>query len=1394
MSRYFGLKSYTEHDAKYFKGRDSEISDILNILRRKNIVVLYSESAEGKSSLINAGLFPRLRQSGFVPVNVVFTSTEFSDSNPDFDRIVLDRINDTLKNINADSRLLSAERLPEVDMVTSPSFSVTSNLSGKMEWVSTSGIKEKKESLHFRPLLSSVWWLLRNFQLERAGLEYRILLVFDQFEEVFTQPSAEWTESFFAWLEELNSDNCPEDVIKVLDRWADKNDGILPDFNSSMNFKEIFSLRNEYMGEMDYWTNQRHFIPEIKNSRYCLKPLTITEAMEVLDVGMDDEVLKEKVLLSITGLTHEEFASARKDLPQVPAMLLSVICSALLNEETSKREYLEAIERGDSNAMESIIYDVYRDIMRKSGISKSKRLAIEDSLIDDRGRRVRVKSDIPSLKSIGFQGRFLKHLKKDGIIKSSRINGDDYVEFVHDQLAKSIFNNSVEGKKVHRLILSIVSVLLVCTACFFLWVSRDMTFQGEKMEYKDVDRYIFAETIPDDPVSFFASNGGISDDSDVVNLILTPENNSPSANIKNCKSLRTIQLNLSTDRKNPFVLSIRNNPLLDTIKVAKGASNISLDISEDNGFCIVEIDDSVRNIVVRPRTAYTKIIPRGNSNCITKDGRVWNLLDSSIVYIPNQKINKGIFEFPDNFKVGALEYQGRWYVNSAIYKDEIPLDKIYTSNIHEIREDAFTDCPNLERVIIPNSITDIATNAFDDNCDVIFQRSINAEDLAVESSKIKKIRLPQQHGVLDLSGLLDINEIDSCAFRGSRLDSIILPPNLKIISDYAFIDCPNLKRVVIPESVTYIANNAFDKACDVIFPRNISLDDLNMDSTTIKNLRNRQFRGALDLNGLSGITKIGSSAFSGSRIDSIILPPNLKKISYGAFSNCPNLKRVVIPKSVTEIDKFAFDEECDVVLNRNISLDDLIVDSTTIRGLRIPQLRGILDLNGLSKIKSISSYAFNRTRLDSIILPQNLDSIYSFAFVSTPNLKQVVILNPATVICGKAFDGNYEIEMKSSFSKDEITQSKNIIERIDNNCLWRRDLIDLSYAANVKGIIEEAFYGCRADSIILPPNLVAIGKGAFKDCPNLRYIRIPASVRFMDENAFDEDCKLIFESPNPNQIQILSNIEGSEPYYLRTYRGTQIYGHKLSILNKDGQEKVHFYPIFYPIPGDYYEDSVLKFSDEKALASLREIHIPFPQPNIWRKVARDSSSVRLTHFTIGLHDSIKQNIDLYVPSGSKRNFENDPDYKAFKSIVEDSWLRRYEDKVTKKVLDVKYWMSSLFHLLITMGGIIAVIVFFYYSCKIRYRKEKPYASTTKVNIMAVANGLLMAIVAFAGFVAIYWWIWDLSDKNWLLTAVAGCIGALAALCICYYNIFPIMGTLLKSAAISAWLFIKRALR
>src|ERR1041385_7204031 len=62
---YVGPGPFEPEDEPYFFGREQEIADLRNVLIAERIVLLYSPSGAGKTSLMQAGLIPRLKQDGF---------------------------------------------------------------------------------------------------------------------------------------------------------------------------------------------------------------------------------------------------------------------------------------------------------------------------------------------------------------------------------------------------------------------------------------------------------------------------------------------------------------------------------------------------------------------------------------------------------------------------------------------------------------------------------------------------------------------------------------------------------------------------------------------------------------------------------------------------------------------------------------------------------------------------------------------------------------------------------------------------------------------------------------------------------------------------------------------------------------------------------------------------------------------------------------------------------------------------------------------------------------------------------------------------------------------------------------------------------------------------------
>ncbi|MBC8730245.1 ATP-binding protein [Paraburkholderia sp. UCT2] len=65
-----GLASFSESERRFFFGRDQETQALLRLVRRETLTVLHGRSGLGKTSLLNAGLFPLLRDEAWLPVYI----------------------------------------------------------------------------------------------------------------------------------------------------------------------------------------------------------------------------------------------------------------------------------------------------------------------------------------------------------------------------------------------------------------------------------------------------------------------------------------------------------------------------------------------------------------------------------------------------------------------------------------------------------------------------------------------------------------------------------------------------------------------------------------------------------------------------------------------------------------------------------------------------------------------------------------------------------------------------------------------------------------------------------------------------------------------------------------------------------------------------------------------------------------------------------------------------------------------------------------------------------------------------------------------------------------------------------------------------------------------------
>jgi len=243
------------------------------------------------------------------------------------------------------------------------------------------------------------------------------------------------------------------------------------------------------------------------------------------------------------------------------------------------------------------------------------------------------------------------------------------------------------------------------------------------------------------------------------------------------------------------------------------------------------------------------------------------------------------------------------------------------------------------------------------------------------------------------------------------------------------------------------------------------------------------------------------------------------------------------------------------------------------------------------------------------------------------------------------------------------------------------------------------------------------------------------------------------------------------------YNGTYARSDSLLIANDfNDQGDIYFFGRIF-LSG-YAQDSILSFNDVHNLNKIKSIHLSLPRPRIWT-TDKVIDTLKSSIFSIDIPDSIKREIILYVPHGSKRFYEESLSFKAFKEIREDSQIKRYKDILYMRYINCIMWMKIPKNMIAVIAGILLVVVFFFLSFRINYKKRHPFLSSLKINMLSCLNGIIMGIVAIMGFMATYWWIWDISHNKYFISAVCGVIGAAIALGICYFSVFPAMWDLIR---------------
>ncbi len=226
------------------------------------------------------------------------------------------------------------------------------------------------------------------------------------------------------------------------------------------------------------------------------------------------------------------------------------------------------------------------------------------------------------------------------------------------------------------------------------------------------------------------------------------------------------------------------------------------------------------------------------------------------------------------------------------------------SSVNYILYGAFKDCSALN-LSFPNKKLNIARNALHDT--KWFSGQQNGVVYAAKNAYSYKGTMPKDYALTLKSDTVYVTE--GAFSRQGNLKSVVIPDSVTGLADEAFYNSYRLSSVKLGKSVANIGNSTF---------ANTAITGLAIPAS-VRTIGDYAFGSCEQLKTLTiapGVTSIGEAAFVNSGLTSVKLPYTLTEIKMETFNSYDDtLKSVTIPATVTSISYFAFPSVKNLTIN-----------------------------------------------------------------------------------------------------------------------------------------------------------------------------------------------------------------------------------------------------------------------------------------------------------------------------------------------------------------------------------------------------------------------------------------------------------------------------------------------
>jgi hypothetical protein len=415
--RYPGAPPFqdTVLDRELFRGREREADTVLQSILSSNLLVLYSVSGLGKSSLLNAGVMYRLRERRHWPVSV--------------------RVNDpTTPVVELIRKQIEAAALadPTVELLRDP----------------TAGPASADPRL---------WDVLALLEIWRRNDMQQLVIVLDQFEELFTLGWADTERHRF--IAEFG------EVLRGFRLEGPGDDASATNAMPPPRVKFVIVIREDSLGELEALSRD---VPQIMHNRFRLEPLRLDQA---------EAAIREPAMMDDARLGSSRFAysQAASDLildflrtrtvrgtvvhaDAVDPSQLQIVCqfverSILPNKQPSDADgpiEIDDVDLGGRDGLEGVLRHFYQRTLQTFPAARQRavRNLCENGLINKSRRRLSLDEEEIE-RTFAVTPDDLKQLVDERLLRADPRLDSVYYELAHDTLIDPILDHREELKAQH---------------------------------------------------------------------------------------------------------------------------------------------------------------------------------------------------------------------------------------------------------------------------------------------------------------------------------------------------------------------------------------------------------------------------------------------------------------------------------------------------------------------------------------------------------------------------------------------------------------------------------------------------------------------------------------------------------------------------------------------------------------------------------------------------------------------------------------------------------------------------------------------------------------------------------------------------------------------------------